>query len=600
MYYSSGNYEAFAKPKKPENVDNKSAYIIGSGLGALAAACFLVRDGQMKGENVHILEKEPIPGGACDGYYYNDIGYVMRGGREMDNHFECMWDLFRSIPSIETEGVSVLDEYYWLNKADPNYSLMRATVNRGEDAHTDKKFNISDKGAMEIMKLFFTPDEQLYTKRINEVFDEEVFDSNFWLYWRTMFAFENWHSALEMKLYIQRYIHHIGGLPDFTALRFTKYNQYESMILPMIKYLESFGVQFHYGVKVENVLFDIKSNKKQAKTIVTIVNGKEENINLTENDLVFITNGGCVENSTLGSQNKKAEFNYEIKPGGGWDMWRKIAKQDKSFGNPDKFCSNPEESNWMSATVTTLDDKIPPYIEKICKRNPFSGKVVTGGIVTVKDSNWLLSWTFNRQPQFRSQPKNQLCGWIYGLFSDKPGNYIKKPMRECTGKEICMEWLYHLGVPTDQIEKLATNSANTVPCMMPYITAFFMPRQLGDRPLVVPKGSVNFAFLGQFAETKRDTIFTTEYSIRTAMEAVYTLLDIDRGVPEVWGSVYDIRDLLNATVKLRDGKPITDMKLNLIERFIMKKALKKAKGTDIEKLLKEHKVIPDETKLPKA
>lgn len=600
MYYSSGNYEAFAKPKKPENVDNKSAYIIGSGLGALAAACFLVRDGQMKGENVHILEKEPIPGGACDGYYYNDIGYVMRGGREMDNHFECMWDLFRSIPSIETEGVSVLDEYYWLNKADPNYSLMRATVNRGEDAHTDKKFNISDKGAMEIMKLFFTPDEQLYNKRINEVFDEEVFDSNFWLYWRTMFAFENWHSALEMKLYIQRYIHHIGGLPDFTALRFTKYNQYESMILPMIKYLESFGVQFHYGVKVENVLFDIKSNKKQAKTIVTIVNGKEENINLTEDDLVFITNGGCVENSTLGSQNKKAEFNYEIKPGGGWDMWRKIAKQDKSFGNPDKFCSNPEESNWMSATVTTLDDKIPPYIEKICKRNPFSGKVVTGGIVTVKDSNWLLSWTFNRQPQFRSQPKNQLCGWIYGLFSDKPGNYIKKPMRECTGKEICMEWLYHLGVPTDQIEELATNSANTVPCMMPYITAFFMPRQLGDRPLVVPKGSVNFAFLGQFAETKRDTIFTTEYSIRTAMEAVYTLLDIDRGVPEVWGSVYDIRDLLNATVKLRDGKPITDMKLNLIERFIMKKALKKAKGTDIEKLLKEHKVIPDETKLPKA
>ena len=600
MYYSSGNYEAFAKPKKPENVDNKSAYIIGSGLGALAAACFLVRDGQMKGENVHILEKEPIPGGACDGYYYNDIGYVMRGGREMDNHFECMWDLFRSIPSIETEGVSVLDEYYWLNKADPNYSLMRATVNRGEDAHTDKKFNISDKGAMEIMKLFFTSDEQLYNKRINEVFDEEVFDSNFWLYWRTMFAFENWHSALEMKLYIQRYIHHIGGLPDFTALRFTKYNQYESMILPMIKYLESFGVQFHYGVKVENVLFDIKSNKKQAKTIVTIVNGKEENINLTENDLVFITNGGCVENSTLGSQNKKAEFNYEIKPGGGWDMWRKIAKQDKSFGNPDKFCSNPEESNWMSATVTTLDDKIPPYIEKICKRNPFSGKVVTGGIVTVKDSNWLLSWTFNRQPQFRSQPKNQLCGWIYGLFSDKPGNYIKKPMRECTGKEICMEWLYHLGVPTDQIEKLATNSANTVPCMMPYITAFFMPRQLGDRPLVVPKGSVNFAFLGQFAETKRDTIFTTEYSIRTAMEAVYILLDIDRGVPEVWGSVYDIRDLLNATVKLRDGKPITDMKLNLIERFIMKKALKKAKGTDIEKLLKEHKVIPDETKLPKA
>ena len=219
MYYSSGNYEAFARPVKPEGVDHKSAYLVGSGLGALSAACFLVRDGQMSGSHVHILEKDPIPGGACDGFEYQDVGYVMRGGREMDNHFECMWDLFRSIPSIETEGVSVLDEYYWLNKADPNYSLCRATVGRGQDAHTDGKFGLSDKGALEIMKLFFTPDEKLYNKRITDVFDDEVLNSNFWLYWRTMFAFENWHSALEMKLYLKRFIHHVGGLPDFRALR---------------------------------------------------------------------------------------------------------------------------------------------------------------------------------------------------------------------------------------------------------------------------------------------------------------------------------------------------------------------------------------------
>ncbi|EJF40353.1 hypothetical protein HMPREF1141_0170 [Clostridium sp. MSTE9] len=591
MYYSSGNYEAFARPEKPEGVDRKSAYIVGSGLAALAAACFLVRDGQMNGKRVHILEKDPIPGGACDGYHYDGLGYVMRGGREMDNHFECMWDLFHSIPSIETEGVSVLDEYYWLNKHDPNYSLMRATVNRGEDAHTDGKFDISDKGAMEIMKLFFTPDEELYDKRIEEVFDNEVLNSNFWLYWRTMFAFENWHSALEMKLYIKRFIHHVGGLPDFKALRFTKYNQYESMILPMIKYLESRDVQFHYGTKVVNVEFDIQKDKKVAKCITVIRDGSEESIDLTENDLVFITNGGCVENSSLGDQNQPAPFNKEIKEGGGWDMWRKIAAQDPSFGHPDKFCYDPEQSNWMSATVTTLDDRIPPYVQKICKRDPFSGKVVTGGIVTVKDSNWLLSWTFNRQPQFRSQPKGQLVGWVYGLFSDRPGNYVKKPMRECTGKEICMEWLYHMGVPENEIEDMAEHSANTIPCMMPYITAFFMPRSAGDRPAVVPQGSVNFAFLGQFAETVRDTIFTTEYSIRTGMEAVYTLLNIDRGVPEVWGSTYDIRDLLNATVQLRDGKKVTDMDQRLLERLALKAILRRVEGTDIEKLLKEYHVI---------
>ncbi len=592
MYYSSGNYEAFAHPKKPEGVDQKSAYIVGSGLAALTAACYLVRDGQMKGEHVHVLEKGQLAGGACDGYKFENVGYVMRGGREMDNHFEVMWDLFRDIPSIETEGVSVLDEYYWLNKEDPNYSLCRATVNKGQDAHTDGKFDISDKGAMEIMKLFFTPNEQLQDKKINDIFTDEVFKSNFWLYWRTMFAFQEYHSALEMKLYFQRFIHHIGGLPDFKALRFTKFNQYESMILPMVKYLEGHGVSFHYGVHVTNVEFDCSNpNNKLARRIDVIDNGKENHIDLTENDLVFITNGGCVENSTMGSQNSKAEYNIELKEGGGWDLWRKIAAQDPSFGHPDKFCSDPEATNWMSATVETLDQNIIPYIKNICKRDPFEGKVTTGGIVTVKDSSWLLSWTINRQPQFRQQPKDHCLVWVYSLFTDRDGDYIKKPMRECTGKEICEEWLYHLGVPEDKIEEYATNSANTVPVMMPYIDAFFMPRAYGDRPDVVPAGSKNFAFLGQFAETPRDTIFTTEYSMRTGMEAVYTLLNIDRGVPEVWGSTYDIRDLLNSTVQLRDGKKITDMELSFGEKIVLKKALDKIKGTDVEKLLKEHKVI---------
>ena len=591
MYYSSGNYEAFARPKKPEGVDHKSAYIIGTGLAALSAACYLVRDGQMTGEHIHIFEKDPIPGGACDGFEYPGVGYVMRGGREMDNHFEVMWDLFRSIPSIETEGVSVLDEYYWLNKEDPNYSLCRATVNCGEDAHTDKKFAVSDKAQMEIMKLFFTPDEDLYDKRIDEFFDDEVFDSNFWLYWRTMFAFENWHSALEMKRYIKRYIHHIGGLPDFTALRFTKYNQYESMILPMVKYLEKAGVAFHYNTRVVNVEFHVEPDRKQATRIEIVTEGETRYVDLTEDDLVFITNGGCVENSAMGSQNTPAPYDPEIKPGGGWDMWRRIAAQSPDFGNPDKFCYDSELCNWMSATVETLDQRIIPYIKNICKRDPFTGKVVTGGIVTVKDSSWLLSWTINRQPQFRTQPKDHCLVWVYALFNDRPGDYIKKPMRDCTGKEICMEWLYHIGVPENQIEELAENSANTVPVMMPYIDAFFMPRNDTDRPKVVPDGAVNFAFIGQFAETARDTIFTTEYSMRTGMEAVYTLLDVDRGVPEVWGSTYDVRDLLNATVKLRDGEALTQMKLGLKEKIAIKKALGFIENTDVEKLLKEYGII---------
>lgn len=228
MYYSSGNYEAFARPRKPEGVDDKTAWFVGSGLAALAGAAFLIRDGHMPGNKITILERLEISGGALDGIDDPDKGFIIRGGREMEDHFECLWDLYRSIPSLEVEGASVLDEFYWLDKDDPNYSLQRATVKRGEDAHTGGLFALSEKAQKEIVKVFLASREEMEGKRIYEVFGKDFFASNFWMYWRTMFAFEEWHSALEMKLYLHRFIHHIGGLPDFSALKFTKYNQYES------------------------------------------------------------------------------------------------------------------------------------------------------------------------------------------------------------------------------------------------------------------------------------------------------------------------------------------------------------------------------------
>ncbi|SYX87221.1 oleate hydratase [Paenibacillus alvei] len=589
MYYSNGNYEAFARPKKPLGVDQKSAYLIGSGLASLSAAAFLIRDGQMKGENIHILEELDIAGGGLDGIYDDGRGFIIRGGREMENHFECLWDLFRSIPSLETEGASVLDEFYWLNKEDPNYSLQRAILNRGEDAHTDGKFTLTQTASMEIIKLFFTPEEALEDMKITDVFSEDFFNSNFWLYWQTMFAFEPWHSAMEMRRYIARFIHHIGGLPDFSALKFTKYNQYESLALPLMKYLQGHGVTFQYATTVTNVEFDITENKKVAKKLVYVQNGQEKHFDLTENDLVFITNGSNTESSTLGDNNTPAIMNTSL--GGSWELWKKIAEQDPAFGRPDKFCGNIAESNWESATVTTLDDRIPPYIEKICKRDPFSGKVVTGGIVTVKDSKWLMSFTLNRQPHFKSQPKDQLVVWVYSLYCDVPGDYIKKPMKDCTGIEITEEWLYHMGVPEAEIHDLAVNSANCVPCMMPYVTSYFMPRAAGDRPNVVPDDCVNAAFIGNFAETPRDTVFTTEYSVRTAMEAVYTLLDIDRGVPEVFGSAYDVRVLLDSTAKMMDGKKLTDMELPPAIQLAAVTGVQKVSHTRIMQLLKEYKLI---------
>ena len=589
MYYSNGNYEAFARPKKPQDVENKSAYLVGSGLASLSAALFLVRDAQMPGERIHILEELELPGGSLDGILDNTRGYIMRGGREMENHFECLWDLFRSVPSLEVKDASVLDEFYWLNKEDPNFSKMRATMNRGKSAHTDGKFTLTDKAAEEIARLFLTSEEELNDKRISDVFSEEFFQSNFWLYWRTMFAFEEWHSAMEMRRYIARFIHHIGGLPDLSALKFTRYNQYESLVMPLVKHLESKGVRFEYGVQVKNVIVSKAGGKKTATKIVYEKGGREGEINLTENDLVFVTNGSITENSTYGDQNTVPVLDASL--GGSWSLWTNIAVQDPAFGKPEKFCGNIKESNFVSATLTTLDGRIPPYIERICQRDPFAGKVVTGGIVSVKDSSWLMSWTLNRQPQFKKQPGNELVVWIYGLFSNRPGDYVKKPMKDCTGIEIAEESLSHIGVPLAERHDMAVNSANTVPCMMPYVMSYFMPRALGDRPAVVPEGSVNLAFIGNFAETPRDTVFTTEYSVRTAMEAVYTLLGVDRGVPEVFASCYDVRMLMNSASRLMDGKKLADIKVPFIVRQLEKKAVEKSRGTIIHELLEQYGLI---------
>lgn len=596
MYYSSGTYEAFAHPEKPEGVEKKSAYIIGTGLAGLTAAFYLVRDGQMPGNHIHLLEKLELAGGSCDGYKDVHKGFYMRGGREMDNHFEIMWDVFRDVPSIETPNVSVLDEYYWLNKHDPNYSLCRATVNKGEDAHTDKLFKLDKDSAMALSQLFITPEADLEDKKISDVLPESFWETNFWLYWQTMFAFQKWSSALEMKRYLCRYVHHIDGLPDFSALRFTKYNQYESMILPLIEYLKKHDVDVQFGMDVKNVVIEEVDGKKTAKELIYIKDNEEHSIPLTADDLVFITNGCCTDTSSYGDQTHAPDLSHIVNgQGESWDLWKNIAKQAKhdEYGHPDVFCSDTEATNWMSATVETSNEDIIQHIMNICKRDPRAGKVTTGGIVTVKDSvnNWFLSWTINRQPQFRSQNKDTVLVWLYALHTDTEGNYIKKAMRDCTGEEICQEWLYHIGMDESKIKDYSENACNTTTCFMPYINAFFQPRKNVDRPKVVPEGAVNFAFIGQFAETPRDTIFTTEYSMRTGMESVYTLLNVDRGVPEVWGSQYDIRELLRAAYYAVDKKKINELPLNFKEKMLLNTVLKNVKGTDLELLLRETGLI---------
>ena len=319
MYYSNGNYEAFARPKKPQDVENKSAYLVGSGLASLSAALFLVRDAQMPGERIHILEELELPGavstvssiipwlyharGTGDGESFRvSVGFVpvgtFTGG---EGRFGARRIL------LAEQGRPQLFQ-------DEGHDEPRQVGPYRRQVHPDGQ------AAEEIARLFLTSEEELNDKRISDVFSEEFFQSNFWLYWRTMFAFEEWHSAMEMRRYIARFIHHIGGLPDLSALKFTRYNQYESLVMPLVKHLESKGVRFEYGVQVKNVIVSKAGGKKTATKIVYEKGGREGEINLTENDLVFVTNGSITENSTYGDQNTVPVLDASL--GGSWSSGR--------------------------------------------------------------------------------------------------------------------------------------------------------------------------------------------------------------------------------------------------------------------------------------
>ena len=590
MRYTNGNYEAFARSRKPKDVEKKEAYIVGGGLAGLAAAVFLIRDGHMAGEKIHVLEELSLSGGSLDGKFIPHDGFVTRGGREMENHFECLWDLFRSIPSLEVEDASVLDEFYWLDHDDPNSSNCRIIHNRGQRAADDGEFTLSATAQKELTQLFMTSEDQLIGKKIEDVFGEEFFESNFWLYWCTMFAFEKWHSAIEMRRYVLRFVHHIDGLPDFTALKFTRYNQYESLVKPLLAYLEEQGVDCQYECTVSNIDVRIVGEEKVAKKLVLEKAGAIEEIPLSEDDLVFVTNGSITESSTQGDHYTPAPISKA--PGGSWRLWKNLAAQSPEFGHPEVFYENlPEESWFVSATVTWQNFDVEPYLENLTHRKLRTGRIVTGGIITIKDSNWMMSFATHRQPHFKEQKDQQTITWVYGLLSNTPGNYIKKPIEQCSGQEIVQELLYHLGVPEAEIQRISKESSVAVPVYMPFITSYFMLREPGDRPLVIPNGSKNLAFIGNFAETERDTVFTTEYSVRTAMEAVYQLLAVERGVPEVFASAYDLRTLAKAVYYLTDKKKITEMELPFIERKLLEGFVKKTEHTYIGDLLKENHLI---------
>jgi oleate hydratase len=511
------------------------AYLVGSGIAALSAAVFLIRDGGFAGSDITILEEQDREGGSLDAAGTPETGYTMRGGRMFEIHFDCTYDMLRSIPSLDDPSISVTgdtfafhDDFAWDDQA--RLVNLEGTV---IDAHS---MGFSERDRLELIACVATPERLLDGKRITDCFNDGFFTTNFWWMWCTTFAFEPWHSAIEFRRYLNRFVHLFKTFDTMSGIYRTRFNQFDSIVRPILAWLDKQGVSIQRGTRVTDLSF-AAGDTLTVDSIAWTRDGHIEHTRIGPADLVMVTNGSMTANSTLGSTTA-APIVDTSGSSGAWDLWHTLAAKRAGLGNPGAFDSSVPESTWESFTVTTRDSTFFRSMQQ------FSGSEAgKGGLITLKDSSWLLTIALNHQPHFCGQPDDTYVWWGYALFPDRTGDFVGKPMPQCTGREILDEVLRHLRA--EKREQILDGSI-VIPAMMPYITSQFLVRSRGDRPEVVPATSTNLAFIGQFAEVPDDVVFTVEYSVRTAWTAVATLLELDRQPPPVYKGQHDPKVLIEA------------------------------------------------------
>jgi oleate hydratase len=521
--------------------DNAVIYLVGSGIASLAAAVFLIRDGGVRGHNITILEQSAKLGGSLDATGAPKDGYIMRGGRMLESKYLCTFDLFSSIPTLGGSK-TVTQEIFEFHETLKTSSKSR--LFRSGHRLDAPKYGLSEKHILTLERLALEPEGILGRSSISDQFDPSFFETDFWFMWCTTFAFQPWHSAVEFKRYLLRFTHMVSGFNTLTGIMRTVYNQYDSMVRPLQKWLEERGVRFALNTRVTDLAFRRDDEDYTVEHIVLERNDRREDIKVGVKDFVIVTLGSMVEASSLGSMDSAPVLKGKS-DGGSWALWEKIAARQSQFGHPANFADHIEDSKWVSFTTTFRDPTFFRLVRDLTGNVPGEG-----GLITFPESGWLASIVLPHQPHFIGQPTDVQVLWGYGLRVDKPGNFVTKPMSACAGREIMREIIGHLGIG-DRTQTIL-ETCTCIPCMMPFITSQFLRRAKGDRPEVVPDHSKNLAFIGQFCELPEDVVFTVEYSIRSAQTAVYSLLGLSLTPPPVYKGQYDPRVLLKAFLTLHE------------------------------------------------
>ncbi|AMV62520.1 putative oxidoreductase [Pediococcus damnosus] len=528
------------------------AYMIGTGIGNLAAGIYLIRDGGWSGDQITMfgLEKHGANDGAKVTDYEkeygnpklgNSKGYLAKGGRMLNEEtYENLWDVLRSVPSLDNPGQSVTDDILNFDHAHPTHDVARlmdsldGIRNKGDQKdYNHMQFNNQDR--MLLTKLMMMPESK--ESQLNDVSIEQwfaksphIFTTNFWHMWQTTFAFKKESSAMELRRYMNRMILEFSRINTLEGVTRTPYNQYESIIVPMRKYLKDHGVNFIDNRKITEFVF--KDTALRDDIVVTGLkyeevdnDNKAGEIEVGENDFVFDTNGSITDSSSIGDLDTPIKENMEYAPSAA--LWKQATEHFYNLGNPDKFFADRKQSEWLSFTITTDNHFLLNEISRITQQEP--GNALNTWI----DSSNLLSIVVHHQPHFHAQKENETVFWGYAMYPRRNGDYVDKPFIEMTGKEMLQELLGHLAAVdpardniADHTEEIMDSVVNVIPAYMPYASALFNRRAVGDRPDVVPKNSKNLAFISQFAEMPFDMVFTEQYSFRCAQIAVYHFMGL--------------------------------------------------------------------------
>ena len=559
----------------------KKAIMIGAGLSNMAAAVYLIQEGGWSGDAItfYSLDDHGSNDGASvsettDEYWNknhpleNTKGYVARGGRMLNYRtYVDLMDLLGRIPSATEPNMTAEEDTRSFDAQHRTFD--KARLLEGSKGILDAgHLGFNNKDRLLMTKLIMMPDseeEKLDNVSIAEYFkdDPQMFQSNFWYMWETTFAFRTQSSAQELRRYMHQMIYEFTQIEHLVGVNRTRYNQYESIMLPLINYLKAQGCHIILNRRITDLDFkETQMTDEITVTGMTMTNTETdevEHVTVDDDTAVIFTNGSITDSATLGDYNTPAAENMDYGAAAG--LWKQVASKFYNLGNPDKFFADRNASEWVSFTLTTKNHILLNEIERITTQipgNALNSFLSTKPITPLGQKDVNMSIVVHHQPHFTTQKPNEAVIWGYFLYPRRNGEFVDKPYIEMTGKEMLQELIGQLSKvdpgPINIREKEAEimdSVINNIPVYMPYASALFNNRAKTDRPEVIPEHSTNLAFTGEFVEQPYQMIFTEQSAVRSGEIAAYHFAGIPMAkLVDTPRYDRDIKTLMRATKKM--------------------------------------------------